>query len=46
MKKQAENWLEAAFDDIKTIEKIRTDKTLTNMIAFHACLNSGGELWK
>ncbi len=36
MKKQVENWLDAASDDIRLIEKIREDESLTNMIAFHA----------
>ena len=36
MKKQAENWLEAAYDDLKTIKKIQEDESLTNVMAFHA----------
>ncbi len=36
MKKQAEEWLNAANDDLKVIEKIIDDETLTNMIAFHS----------
>ena len=36
MKKQVENWLDAASDDIRLIEKIGEDESLTNMIAFHA----------
>ena len=36
MKKQVENWLDAASDDIRLIEKIGKDESLTNMIAFHA----------
>jgi len=36
MKKQAEEWLNAANEDLKLIEKIIDDETLTNMIAFHS----------
>lgn len=36
MKKQAEEWLRAASDDLKVIEKIIDDKSLTNMTAFHS----------
>ena len=36
MKKQVEEWLNAANDDLKVIEKIIDDETLTNMIAFHS----------
>jgi len=36
MKKQAEEWLKAAADDLKVVEKIQHDESLTNMIAFHA----------
>ena len=36
MKKQAEEWLDAANDDLKVISKIIDDETLTNMIAFHS----------
>ena len=36
MKKQAEEWLNAANDDLKVISKIIDDETLTNMIAFHS----------
>ena len=36
MKKQAEEWLNAANDDLKVIAKIIDDETLTNMIAFHS----------
>ena len=36
MKKPAEEWLKAANDDLKVIEKIIYDETLTNMIAFHS----------
>ncbi len=36
MKKQAEEWLNSANDDLKVIAKIIDDETLTNMIAFHA----------
>jgi hypothetical protein len=36
MKRPAEEWLKAANDDLKVIEKIINDETLTNMIAFHS----------
>ena len=36
MKKQVEDWLNAASDDLKVIARIIDDKTLTNMIAFHS----------
>ncbi len=36
MKKQAKSWLDSADDDLKVIEKIQDDETLTNMIAFHS----------
>jgi HEPN domain-containing protein len=36
MKKQAKDWLEAANDDLKVIEKIINDSSLTNMIAYHS----------
>ena len=36
MKKQAEEWLYAANDDLKVISKIIDDETLTNMITFHS----------
>ncbi len=36
MKKQAKSWLNSAYDDLKVIEKIYDDETLTNMIAFHS----------
>lgn len=36
MKKQAKDWLDAANDDLKLIEKIIDDETLTNMVAFHS----------
>ena len=36
MKKQAEEWLNAADDDLKVISKIIDDETLTNMMAFHS----------
>ncbi len=36
MKKQSKDWLDAADDDLKVIEKIRDDESLTNMIAFHS----------
>ena len=36
MKKQAEDWLTGAGDDLKVIEKIIDDESLTNMIAFHS----------
>ena len=36
MKKQVENWLDAASDDIRLIKKIGKDESLTNMIAFPA----------
>jgi HEPN domain-containing protein len=36
MKKQAEDWLSAAEDDLRLIEKIIADESLTNMVAFHS----------
>lgn len=36
MKRQTENWLDAAYDDIKTVRKISDDENLTNITAFHA----------
>jgi HEPN domain-containing protein len=36
MKKQAEDWLYAAEDDLKLIDKIIADESLTNMVAFHS----------
>ena len=36
MKKQAEEWLNAASDDLKVIDKIIDDEILTNMVAFHS----------
>lgn len=36
MKRQAEEWLVSAGDDLKVIEKIISDESLTNMIAFHS----------
>jgi hypothetical protein len=36
MKKQAEEWLKSATDDLKVMDKIIDDETLTNMIAFHS----------
>ena len=35
MKKQAKDWLVAADDDLRVIEKIIDDDSLTNMIAYH-----------
>ncbi len=34
--KLAKEWLKAALDDIKTIEKILEDKELTHIVAFHS----------
>ncbi len=36
MKKLTEEWLKAAEDDLRVIERIRRDKHLTHMVAFHA----------
>lgn len=36
MKKQAKDWLLAADDDLRVIEKIIDDTSLTNMIAYHS----------
>lgn len=36
MKRVAEEWLNAAKDDLLVIDRIRSDPLLTNMIAFHA----------
>ncbi len=36
MKKQAKDWLVAADDDLRVIEKILNDESLTNMIAYHS----------
>ena len=36
MKKQAEEWLKAADDDLKVIDKIIDDESLSNMVAFHS----------
>jgi HEPN domain-containing protein len=35
MKQSTKEWLNAANDDIKTIEKLLPDLSLTNVIAFH-----------
>lgn len=34
--KLAKEWLKAALDDIKTIERILEDKELTHIVAFHS----------
>lgn len=36
MKKISEEWLRAAKDDLRVIEKISQDEHLTNMVAFHS----------
>lgn len=36
MKKQAKDWLDAANDDLRVVEKIIDDDSLTNMIAYHS----------
>jgi len=36
MKQSTEQWLKAANDDLKAIERLLPDDTLTNIIAFHA----------
>ena len=36
MKKQANDWLLAADDDLRVIAKIIDDESLTNMIAYHS----------
>lgn len=36
MKKITEEWLKAAGDDLKVIEKIASDEHLTHMVAFHS----------
>lgn len=36
MKKQADDWLQAANDDLRVIQKIIDDDSLTNMIAYHS----------
>ena len=36
MKKQANDWLFAADDDLRLIEKIIDDESLTNMVAYHS----------
>jgi HEPN domain-containing protein len=36
MKKVTEEWLKAAADDLRVIEKISSDDYLTHMVAFHA----------
>ena len=36
MKKQANDWLLAADDDLRLIEKIIDDESLTNMITYHS----------
>lgn len=36
MKKISKEWLKAAEDDLKVIEKIHSDEHLTHMVAFHA----------
>ena len=36
MKKLTEEWLKAAEDDLRVIERIRQDEHLTHMVAFHA----------
>jgi HEPN domain-containing protein len=36
MKKVSEEWLKAAGDDLKVMEKIASDEHLTHMVAFHA----------
>lgn len=36
MKKQAEDWLSFAEDDLKLIEKIIDEESLTNMMVFHS----------
>ena len=36
MKKQAENWLKSAKDDLILIEEIINNDLLTHMVAFHS----------
>jgi HEPN domain-containing protein len=36
MKKVTEEWLKAAADDLRVIEKISSDDDLTHMVAFHS----------
>jgi len=36
MKKISEEWLRAAKDDLRVVEKISPDEHLTNMVAFHS----------
>ncbi|MGC8493995.1 MAG: HEPN domain-containing protein [Syntrophobacteraceae bacterium] len=36
MKKVTKEWLRAAADDLRVIDRIRRDEHLTHMIAFHA----------
>jgi len=36
MKKISEEWLKAAKDDLRTIEKIVSDEGLTHIVAFHS----------
>ena len=36
MKKISEEWLRAAKDDLRVVEKISQDEHLTNMVAFHS----------
>ena len=36
MKKLTEEWLKAAEDDLRVIERIGRDEHLTHMVAFHA----------
>ncbi len=36
MKKVSEEWLKAAMDDLRVMEKISSDEHLTHMVAFHA----------
>ena len=36
MKKQAENWLQAASDDLSVINEIIQNENLSHMVAFHS----------
>mgnify|MGYP002868032069 CR=1 FL=1 len=36
MKKQAKNWLQAAFDDLSVIGEIIQNENLSHMVAFHS----------
>ena len=35
MKQSTKEWIDAANDDLKTIRKLLSDTSLTNVIAFH-----------